>query len=261
MNIWEAFTVEESVCYFRKIGPVRLWIRKQLDEWNIGWDYVSTNTHGISEQTLDTVNDTDIGWHRKVVRKNQNTVKLVPVMPDRPVVVKPESELKIVKNAGATFFVRIPLWLKVVTRANSLETLYEIPTVVLSNTWFGEPDDGELCYSMKTFARRSLTGVEPQPHLAICPIHIKNNADVDLIFKRLCIQVNHLGIYQSGSEMWANPLSVQFRGEDKESSVKYEDSAPKTDKEVTLIGQPRKKHVRGFARKSFDTFKFLSNGI
>ena len=260
MSMWEEFKVEEGNYYLRQIGPLRLWIQKQFDEWIVGWKYESEETNSISEQVLDTIEENDITWHRRVVKQKQDSIKLIPVMPDRAVVVKPESELKITREADATFFVRIPVWLKVCSRANYSETLYEIPSIVLSNTWFGEPYDGELCYSLTTSARRSLEGLEPRAYQVICPIHIKNTVSEDLIFKRLCIQVSHLSIYQSDDEMWTNKIHVQFRGEGKESSIKFEDSAPKTDKKLTLVGQPRKKITKSFARKSFDTFKLFTNG-
>jgi hypothetical protein len=261
MNIWEEFKVEDGKFYFRQIGPLQLWIQRQFDEWKVGWDYKSRDINSISAEVLDKIKETDITWHRKVVRKNPDTARLIPVMPDRPVVVKPEAELKIAKNAEAIFFIRIPMWLTLCTGTNYSDILYEIPSVVLSNTWFGEPNEGELCYSMKTFARRSLEGVEPRVHQVICPIHVKNTADDYLIFKRLCIQGSHLGIYQSDNETWTNKIHVQFRGEDTESAIKFEDAPPKTGKKVMMIGQPRKRVTKGFARKSFDTFKQLANGM
>ncbi len=260
MSMWEEFKVEEGNYYFRQIGPLHLWIQKQFDEWIVGWKYESEEMNGISEQVLDSIKENDITWHRKVVKQKQDYIKLTPVMPDRAVVVKPESELKIMKEAEATFFVRIPVWLKVCSGSNYSETLHEIPSVVLSNTWFGEPYDGELCYSLKTSARRSLEGLEPRVYQVICPIQVKNTVSEDLTFKRLCIQVSHLSIYQSDGEMWTNKIYVNFRGVDKESSIRFEDSAPKTDKKLVIVGQPRKKVTKSFVSKSFDTFKLFTNG-
>ena len=260
MSLWEEFTVEEGSYYLRRTGPLKLWIKKELDEWIVGWKYESEETNRISEQVLDSIKDNDITWHRKVVRQKLDAIKLSPVMPDRAVVVKPESELKITREAEATFFVRIPLWVRVCFGKNFSETLYEIPSVVLSNTWFGEPYSGELCYSLTTSARRSLEQMKPGAHLVICPIHIQNSSSEDLTFNRLCVHVDHLSIYQNNNEMWANKAYVHFRGTDKESNIKFEDTAPKTDKKLVFTGQSRKKGNKSFVRKSFDTFKIFTNG-
>lgn len=260
MSIWKEFKVEEGNYYFRQIGPLHLWIQKQFDEWFVGWKYESEEMESISEQVHDSVKDDDITWHRKVVKQKHDTIKLVPTMPDKAVVVKPESELKISKDANATFFIRIPVWLQVCMGSNYSEIVYEIPSVVLSNTWFGEPHHGELCYSLKTSARRSLEGLETHPHQAICPIYIKNRVSEDLIFKRLCVQVSHVSIYQCNGEMWTNKVHVQFRGTDKESSIKFEDTPPKIDKKLVMVGQPRKKVTKSFVRKSFDTFRLFTDG-
>ena len=66
--------------------------------------------------------------------------------------------------------------------------LKEEPTVVLSNTWFGDPMGGELCYALRTSARRSFDTLRKRPNRAICSVLIKNAFSTPLDFQRLCIK-------------------------------------------------------------------------
>jgi hypothetical protein len=261
MNIWEAFEVEEGRYYNCRIGPLDLLVQRSGDEYIAGWQYDNSVPGRLSAEVLDAPPPCEIDWHRKVLQKSRDTIKLVPAMPDRAVVVKPASELKLSKETEALFYIRIPLWIHVCSGKDFAETLYEIPSVVMSHTWFGEPHAGDLCYSLTTNARRSLEKAEPRAHQAICPVYIKNSSHEDLEFKRLCVRVRYLSVFMGEKEMWTNAIHVQYRGVDKESTVKFDDNPPKGIAGLTKVGEARKHSTKSFARKSFDTFRLFSNGV
>lgn len=258
MEIWNTCIIESDKYYNYQVGPLKIWLQKRKNEWLIAWYRDIEDKESLLANAFKTLEDSSLEWHRWVLGKNTKTVILKPIMPDRAVVVKPESELRITPGADALFYVFIPIWIQIVVED---AILCELPTIILSNTWFGEPHDGELCYSLLTSARRSLDGITRRAHQAICPVYIKNTATEELEFKRLCIQVRHLGIFEGQQQMWTNKIHVQFRGDDKESSIKFEDTPQKIEKKLSMIGQPRKKATKSFVKKSFDTFKFLTEGV
>ncbi len=257
MSFWEKFdVVGQRICH-RQIGPLRLWAEKRGDEWLLAWSRAPEDKESLVEKTLERVDDPDLEWHRWVLPSKDRYMRLSPMMPDRPVVVKPESEIRISAGAEALFFVAIPVCLRIYAGHAEEALVCEVPTVVMSNTWFGPPHEGELCYSLRTSARRTLEGMPRRAHQAMCPVHISNTAAHDLEFTRLCIQMGHLSVYRGDAQMWTEKVHVQFRGVDQVSQIRYESSAPAFDNARQQIGQPRDKGTRHFARKSFDTFRFL----
>jgi hypothetical protein len=257
MNIWDSFNINDGEYGYFQLRKLHLWIKKNYQEWIVGWKQKPEYQDGISMQILDACPEESIEWHRKVVKNTDSLIHLSPLMPEKAVVVKPESALQITAGAEALFYVSIPVWIGVFT-GKPQSALFEIPTVSLSNTWFGEPHNGSLCYSLKTSIYSILSNFNLNSNEAVCPVQIKNTTSVDLDFTRLCIQTDYLNIYKIDKEMWTNRLHVHFRGFDKESNIIYENSCPEKNREFTLVCKSRKKYSKSFAIKSFDTFKFFT---
>ena len=254
MKIWNSFQVTDSSCYLRQIGSLKIWIRRSDDEWMVASrdnpDQIERTDAAVCENVPENVE-----WNRYVLSGNSKTVELSPVTPDRSVVVRPESVLKIESGARALFYVLVPVWVNVIVGTQRKHPLDQLPAKVLSNTWFGEPHEGELCYYLKTWAKRSLDGLVPRPHQVVCPVYIKNGSSSELLFNRLCIRTGFLSIYQGASWLWTNKIFVQFRGVNQTSKIKYDNEIPDFEPDCHLVGMPRQKPLREFSIKSFDNFK------
>jgi hypothetical protein len=258
--MWEKVTVEPGAVYRRQVGALTLWVRQEGDEWQVAWEYGDDDSVEFVEDTDEALPE-GVEWHRWVVKGTATAFRLEPAMPDRPVVVRPESELRIGVGAEALFFVLLPIWVRVVVVAGKVEhLLVELPTMVLSNTWFGQPHDGELCYSLRTSARRSLAGVPPRPNRAASPVYVENAAPTELTFTRLSIHVGYLNVYGGDNFMWTNALHVRFRGVEQVSQIRYETKPPGFEGTKGLVGKARENAPRGLMRKSFDTFRLFSGG-
>src|SRR4030042_284400 len=122
--------------------------------------------------------------------KGAARVRRVPCLPDRAVVIRPRYHLNVPRGKEVLFFVSLPVWARVLVGES--EMLCELPTVVLNNTWLGDPITGELCYSLKTKVLRQIDMVEQHAHLAVCPVLIRNKAFADLDLQRICIRVEAL---------------------------------------------------------------------
>ena len=251
MTIWEAFTIDDDAVHTRRCGPLNIWIRRLNDEWLVASGRGSDGT-GLTHAAEPPE---DVEWFRYVISGDSTTVKLSPAPPDRSVVVRPESILTIESGAQALFFVLLPVWVHLSVGIRKKHFLGEIPGKILSNTWFGEPHEGELCYFLKTWAKRSLEGLEPRPHQAVCPVVIKNGSSADLVFNRICIRTGYLSIYQGTSWLWTNKIEVQFRGVNQTSRLKYDHEVPSYESGCRLMNPARQKPPREFSLKSFDTFK------
>ena len=75
-----------------------------------------------------------------------DSVILSPALQSKPLVFK-GSELSIMPNQKLTFFVKIPLEIQAFHTSKHADNLMkEITLTRLSDTWFGEPDNGEAAF-------------------------------------------------------------------------------------------------------------------
>jgi hypothetical protein len=70
----------------------------------------------------------DISWRRYILSGNTNQILLCPIAPNRPVVVCPESKLKIESGAQALFYVLFPLWINILVGTDQEHVLSDQPT-------------------------------------------------------------------------------------------------------------------------------------
>jgi hypothetical protein len=242
MNIWEPKEISVDQCFAAQIGPLRLWLKRAGDELRMAF-------HGSPEpESLTEIRPLaphagaepeDLEWGRWVVGPMGESVRLVPVMPDRPVVVHPEMPVKIPSDQEALFFVSIPVWVRVTAGQAGKLKLCEQPSVVLSNTWFGDTVSGELCYSLRSRARRSITDSEPRPHFAVCPVRIRNTSTSQLAVERLCVHVEHLRIYFGPRQLWTNDVNITFSGEADVSRVSYLQNPPDHEPVERVLSEAR----------------------
>lgn len=200
----------------------------------------------------------DVDWHRWAVPGDATGVRLVPVFPDRPLVVEPEDAFHLVRGARVRVYVRVPLWVRLELTGGEGARLTEVPTVVLSDTWFGDFMEGELCYFLPTTARRELRPEHFQEHLAVCPLQLANSSDEELTVEKLALRVPHLTLFRRGTELWADETRVRYQGEETGSDIRMAHAAPKEAPDATLLSPPRTPTDLGFRARTFSRLKSLS---
>jgi len=253
MDLWQPRTTTQDETLYWQAGPLKLWLRRNASEWLVAAvrDLEDEDTVAVASREPESE---DLEWKRWAAVDDSCEVRMVPAMPDRPVIVRPETPLKFPPKAEALFYARVPLWVRVTVGAKGLLTLCEEPTVILSNSWFGDPMHGELCYSMRTSARRSTAGLPPRPHRAVCPILIRNSSDEEFEFERICVRVDHLNIYEGTTGMCTNRVLVTFRGEDRPSRIDVEKQPPSVEGvsgTLELVTEAREPAEQSLFRKSF----------
>jgi hypothetical protein len=236
-----------------------LWIRNNGTEWLEAHLY-TTGTEDESRLAVARLSEEPprSDWSRLICGDLSNRFRLVPLLPDRPVVVGSSTVLKVLPDCSARFFVMIPLWLCLEVGALNTTTLMEIPSVVLSNTWFGGLTNGELCYSLKTTAHMTLDGVAHPPHVLVCPVYLNNTAGTALDFQKLCIHVEHLKVYGSERRLWTNEVSITYEGVNLLSSIKYSDTAPAFEENCRLISRERLPAEKSIFKKSFSFLRYFT---
>ena len=155
--------------------------------------------------------------------------------------VKTTTPTHIPSGMEAVFYVNIPMCAKVETRTSNEKTeLLSLSSVTLSDTWFGNNFEGDLCYALKTKAVRSVSDA--------------NKADEPLPLQKICIRANYLNVYASDNRFWTNRISVNFLGKGVPSRVHYGTAPPAELKDPTLVYQASKRYESGFFKTLGQSF-------
>ncbi|MEX1121390.1 MAG: DUF432 domain-containing protein [Balneolales bacterium] len=250
-NKWIDLEVKDNETKSHEIGPVTVWLKKVNNEIWVASEYADDVS--ATSNTPEKVNVLE--WSRWALPGNETQFSFRPAFPDRPVVVKPEYPFKIITKAKVRVYTRIPVFIKVVLTSKPDFVITEIPTVILSNTWFGLHTEGELCYWVTTSARRAIEPSDMQPWMAVCPIEITNKQDEPLDFDKLCLRVEQLSLYKADEYLWADETQIFNQGREKYSDVQMKDKLPKEAKGGGLITKPRVPIKKNFASRSFKLFK------
>lgn len=251
--VWVEQEIVPEVVYSGKIGPLLVWMKKVGEEILIAHRYLENNDQAAEQEELPA----DSEWARWAIKPDSSKIQIHPLFPDRPVVVKPEATFRVVKGMKATVYVRVPLWIEISLLGKTRRKLTEIPTVILSKTWFGDFQEGELCYWISSSARRVPFPDPARPYAAICPIKISNEADEDLVVEKIRLNVTNLTLFDDGFQLWSDETTVVYKGENEINQIKVSHHPPGEASAARLIAQPRNPLKKGIGAKTFATLKDL----
>jgi len=250
-DLWTPRPVEPGRCYHWQIGPLDLWIEHSGGEWRIASATAGEDGRvGVAELAEKPP---DIEWRRWSADVDAPQVALMPVFPDRSVIVRPDEKLSIMPKNEALFFVSVPVWIRVLVGKKEPVALCEEPSVVLSKSWFGTPTEGESCYALRTAAQRVVDDLPCEPHRAVCPVRIRNGWSESLLFERFCLRVRHLAIFAGAEHMWATQCNVKYHGGGAKSGIVYGKNAPDFDRADKAVGEARQPAGKGFFLRTFDS--------
>ncbi len=236
-----------------EIGPLRLRIRRRDDEV-----WVAHEPGREAGARLEDADVRDDGWLRWPMREPPERVHLTPVLPPRTVVAEPEVAFRLLPDARARVFVRVPLWVRITAGGADGPVLTEVPTVVLSDTWWGDLAEGELCYWLGTTARRSVPAEVFAPHLAVCPLQLVNRSRDDLPVERFALRVELLSVFAEDGRFWSDETLVRYRGVDEESRVQVSGRRPDEAPEAVRVAEAREAPpASGFRGRSVARLKSL----
>jgi hypothetical protein len=256
----ETITLGEKEIGKIQLGRLVVYITKDIDEIRYAKEYTDTEKNKITYTKHKALRNTDdLEWTRCILGKEYTEVELVPVMPDKPVVVRPELAIQVPPKKTTSFFVGIFVWLQVYGVYKSTKVkICEFPTEKLSKTWFGDNESGEICYILRTQAIRDKDKTMPTFYHATCPVHVTNNSEDMLDFQRICLHVELLTLYSDGQRLWANAARVLYKGIDQISQINLSNTAPKEARNCSKISGPRMTATPSIVKRSFYFLKYLT---
>jgi hypothetical protein len=255
--IWTKYNLEREKVYHWKFGTLELFIRKIGKEWQIA--NKTSETPEESDELANVVPEPEnVEWKSFIADKN-DSLKILPALPDRPVVIKPDNTFKLMPGKAVQFFINIPVWIQLYSGSAQKENLmFEIPLRELSSTWFGDPDNGILSYSLPKGSYGSLGSNNPKGYEIICPVRITNSSAGQLDFQRLCLHVDFLGIYYDQKYLYTNETRVRYKGENIISDIHYTNQPPPSVENTKQLSSPRNQEKSNVFKKSFHLIKSLT---
>jgi len=243
---WGNISLTEGQLTYVTIGDLHIWIKYQNDEVWIA----HAHNDELKEEPSSQNPPSDLAWGRWADKSGSEEVQILPVYPDKPLIVHSEYPLKVSPGTKLQIFSRIPVWVRISLAKNNYQ-LIELPTVKLSRTWFGSPVEGELCYHATTKARRDLSNVDKKKYVVSCPISIHNKSDDELDFEHFCFRVERLCMYQSRGDFWADETQIVYHGADLNSDVIMTGKLPQGIEKNKLMSKPRKQIQKSLATRTF----------
>lgn len=249
-------SVATQMCW--QVGPMTLLVQRLAREWRVGYASVLDDTKNqddcwlASPAAIDEL-DPRFAVTRFSVSDQSETFWLMPVLADRAVVTRPESNFYIPPNDEVVLFVTTPVWVRLEV-GETPKALQEYPLQRPSDTWFGPPTlEGELCYASRTRCLTELAAVPFRPHRAITPVLVKNGAHDPLLLERLNLPVPYLSLYATLNDgrLWTQPVTLTREKGGDLASLKFENAPPNEAKSAVRVAGARKLAERNILIKAF----------
>lgn len=238
--VWGRHRVADGAEARLQVGPLGLRLRREVGELWVAADH----------QPKDPADE----WTRWAAPSDFE-VGVSPILPDRPTVVAPEVPFHLPPGAQARIYVRIPLWARITFADVPDVTLSELPSIVMSDTWWGDFGQGELGFWLPTRARRRIDAEAFEPHLVVCPLSLINESDEVLPVEKLAVRVMHMTIFESSEGLWANEMSVRYEKDLEGSRIDLGHGPPVEATNAKAVTDPREKPERGLRALTFGRLK------
>jgi len=247
---WGTYQVEAGQSRFWRIGNVIICVDRVTNEWHIASCQAAENDDACNLKIpFDKLNFKTFTFH------TQAELELKPVLANLSLASKLERTLYIPGGEEILLYVSSPVWVRVQTGKSRI-ILAEIPTFILSDTWFGPNTcEGELCYAGHTYCSPHLKDIPSGPDRIISPMLIKNAGVTTLKLENISVPLPYLSVYSDAENfLWTEQLYV-YREEDSGPEVEIAKGPPKALNEITLLTEARKTINNSTGIKQF----FISN--
>jgi len=213
--MWDFFEPAERTWYRWELDGASVWLHKSGDEWRAAVDSIGFRQLASAPKPVrsgpsrrggpatggpfPTPKGPDLPLLITVARSRR--IALRPVMPLPPFLIAANNEVAVMRGQETSFIVDLPVFLRF--ELESGEFIGEWRPFALSNTWFGDKEDGLLCLSIPTALdpicrdeEMDASLARPRPgSLARCTIRLRNDTKSTLDLRLLVVHAELLAVY------------------------------------------------------------------
>ncbi|MGK0236768.1 MAG: hypothetical protein ACI92G_000224 [Candidatus Pelagisphaera sp.] len=237
---WLSIPLRENEAAVWSAENLTVYAQRVSGDWMLARD---ESDEARPEQQARTISSVPLGldWKRWALNKRANEIRFWPSFPDKPLVVKTKIPVILPPKTSVELYVNIPIWLEIsVAQDDTLYTLDTVTPTRLSNTWYGTLFEGQLCYAIKSRARRALEDLDDEPLRAACLFKIHNRSEDSLPVDKIRILTEHLSLYQTLERLGTNSVEVNFQGDEHGSELSYESASPEFLKNGQIVREANK---------------------
>jgi hypothetical protein len=257
--VWDPVVIAQRQCAAWRFPLRSIWVERIESEWHVlSLPEPGKRAEARSMFIPRTQKPTSSEW-RHYLHRESGLVQPCPVLPDKPMVVRPDRALTLLPGQSTIFFLEVPVWFRLSTTGPRAARIFEEPLCVLTRTWFGDPVTGELCWGLAARLHHSIDSVEPSAWIAVCPLMIENDSDTDLDFEKICLHVENLSIFRGPLRLWANSLNVIFKGPDQATQIEIVHAPPGFEQGLALVSAARQPAAGWNIRKTFGMLKYFTD--
>lgn len=239
-----------------RLGPLSLWVTRLTNEWQVAHRY-SDDPFDETVELLDDAEAPDgVERRRYLYSSGGRTLRLLPRVPDRPFVTRPEMPVIIAGRQQATLYTAIPVWIEL-SAGDPLKPFCAVPVWRASSTWFGEDTlEGTLCYATRTRARLEPTGLRRGPRVTTAVL-VSNEHDEPLRVDRLALPLPQMSVFRAhDGRLWTEAATVGFdpavrspakidHGPPPEAGKTEKISGPREDPRANILARALSAALRG----------------
>jgi len=261
-EMWRPLAVAEGATLHWQLGACDAWIRRQgPEEWRLavrsGDDVMATRPPSVDAVAAPS----EVAWIRHVAPGPGLSLRVVPRLPDRPVISRPDHALSLLPGAECRFFIGIPAFLsfRLEGAAGALLEMHETAATALSKSWAGSVVEGELCYALRTTAKREVAELLPAPHRIVCPVEARNHSGESLALTRITLPVCALDVFLGANRLWTNAVETTYLGDGQWSRLRPVPGPPPFDQARDLVGPARRPSEHGPLIPLFSELRTLAH--
>ena len=256
--VWDPVEIPQKRCALWRFPRRSIWVERIETEWHVLSLPEKREARSTCRMVTRSQKPASSKW-RHYLHRDSGTIQPSPVLPDRPVVMKPDRALTLLPGQSTVFFLEIPVWFRLSTSGYRPAKIFEEPLNVLTRTWFGDPVTGELCWGLASRLHHSIESVGTTADRAVCPLMIENDSESDLEFQKICLHVENLSIFRGERHLWTNSLHVVFKGPDQATQIEIVRTPPGFEEVMVPLSEARLPSTGWNIRRTFGMLKYFTD--
>lgn len=249
-TFWNKYEFSVGQTMLFKAGNAEIFVKHIQNGWLIkGRVPVQPYSELVMEEVPDIADDTEV-LHFKTGKSHM--LHVAPALPNKAVVFRNNKNIKISAGQTANLYFKVPLTIQFYFQEVKDENrMFEMPLQRLSDTWFGEPDNGEPAYSIGSNYDKAFEEVKAELWEAVTPVEIINNTTGLLDLQRLILRVEDFSLFLRHKQLLSNHVAIEFKGQEHAGSVNLTLKKDLHGQKHVQLSKPRNTGSRTLLRKSF----------
>ena len=249
-SFWKKYKFELNQTMRFRGGYAEVLIKRIPNGWLIKSEVTNQPFDGLDVEVVPAMDEGSNVVHFQTGKSHDLLV--LPALPSKSIVFRNNKNLKISAGESTNLYFRIPLNLQFYFQeVKDDNRMLDQPLKRLSDTWFGEIDNGEPAFSIGSNYDKTLADAQPLDWECVSSVEIINNTTSILDLQRLILRVDEYNIYLKNQQLLTSHVTIEFKGQEQAGSVQLGQLKNIHGDKPVLVAKQRSSDTRNLLRKSF----------